>query len=101
MFFLFSLSRKVGALTLHARCINGTFSLHYRCVGVATLSPTARCADGALFLHGRCVGGVLRAKNRALRPFSKMDEVEVYPYHLGEVEFSSLTYGEDPLDPSY
>ena len=28
-----------------------------------------------------------------------MDEVEDHPYFLGEVEFGSLTYGEDPLDP--
>ena len=39
-------------------------------------------------------------KNEALRPFSKVDEVEDHPYLLGEVEFGSLTYGEDPLDPS-
>ena len=40
-------------------------------------------------LFGKCVSGVLREKNRALRPFSKVDEVEIYPYYLGEVEFSS------------
>ena len=28
-------------------------------------------------------------KNESSRPFSKVDEVEVYPYHLGEVEFGS------------
>ena len=28
-------------------------------------------------------------KNGASRPFLKVDEVEVYPYHLGEVEFGS------------
>ena len=41
----------------------------------------------------------MRAKNEALRLFSKVDEVEDLPYLLSEVEFSSLTYGEDPLDP--
>ena len=29
-----------------------------------------------------------------------MGEVELYPYHLGEVEFQFLAYREDPLDPS-
>ena len=47
------------------------------------------------------MGGVLREKNEASRLFSKVDEVEDYPYHLGEVALCFLTYyGEYPLDPS-
>ena len=83
---LFSLSRKVGTIILHARSAKGDFSLHYRCVSADALSPTARCIDGDFSLHGRCVGVVSREKNGALRPFLKVD---VYPYHLGEVAFSS------------
>ena len=39
-------------------------------------------------------------KREVLRPFYKVDEVDDHPYILGEVEFGSLTYGEDPLEPS-
>ena len=39
-------------------------------------------------------------KNEDLRPLSKVDEVVVYPYHLGEVAFQFLTYREDPFDSS-
>ena len=89
IFPLVSLSRMVGALVLHARCAKCTFSLHARCVSVGTLSPTARCINSAFSLFGKCVGGVLRVKNEDLRPFSKVDEVVVYPYHLSEVDFGS------------
>ena len=75
---LFTIFRKVDALSLHARCAD-----------VGTLSPTARCVDDSFSLFGKCAGGVLRAKNGASRLFSKVDEVEVYPYHLGEVAFGS------------
>ena len=64
--FLFSLSRKDFSLILHDRCVEGIFSL-----------------------PDKCVGGILREKNGAFRPFSKVDEVVVYPYHLGEVAFNS------------
>ena len=89
LFLPFSLFKRADAFPLHARCIDGALSLHARCVSPDALSPTARCIDGALSLHGRCTGGILREKNGALRPFSKLDEVEVYPYHLGEVAFGS------------
>ena len=58
-------------------------------LGVSALSPTTRSVDEAFSLPSMCVGGVLREKNIALRPFSKVDEVELYPYYLGEVEFGS------------
>ena len=48
-----------------------------------------RLGCNVLSLHGRCTGGILREKNEASRPFSKVDEVDVYPYHLGEMEFGS------------
>ena len=64
---------KVDALSLHARCANGIFSLHARCTSGDALSPTTRCTDGALYLHGRCGGVVLRKKDESLRPFSKVD----------------------------
>ena len=54
-----------------------------------TLSPTTKYAKG-----------ILREKREVSRPLSKVDEVEDHPYLLGEVAFNSLTYGEDPLDPS-
>ena len=40
-------------------------------------------------LFGKCACGVLRETNEESRPFSKVDEVDVYPYHLGEVALSS------------
>ena len=64
-------------------------SLHVRHVDASALSPIARSTNDAFSLHGRCVGAILREKNGASRPFSKVDEVDVYPYHLGEVEFGS------------
>ena len=79
--------RKVYALFLHSRCTVGTFFVHARRAAVTALIPTARCIDGALSLHGRCLGGVLREKNGPPRPFLKVDEVEDYPYHIGEVAF--------------
>ena len=72
-----------------SRCTDGALSLNSRCVGVGALSPTARCIGSALSLPGRCTSGVLRAKNEASRPFSKVDDVELYPYHLGVVAFKS------------
>ena len=75
-------------------------SLHAWCVNANALSPTTRSVDGAFSLFGKCVGGVLRAKNEDSRPFLKVDEVVVYPYYLGELEFWFLAYREDPLDPS-
>ena len=47
-----------------------------------------------------CSNDVLREKIEVLRPFSKVDEVEDHTYHLGEVAFGSLTYGEDTLEIS-
>ena len=88
-FFLFSLFSKASFFPLHDRCVNGALSLHSSCAFLDTLSPIVRCTDGALSLHGRCTGGVLREKNGASRPFPKVDEVEVYLYHLGEVAFDS------------
>ena len=69
---------------LHARSTEGTFSLHARGVNVGALSSTARRVDNAFSLPAKCIGGILREKNEDLRPFSKVDEVDVYPYHLGE-----------------
>ena len=43
--------------------------------------------------------GVSSEKDEASWPFSKIDEVEDFPYILGEVEFGSLTYGGDNLEP--
>ena len=80
---------KANALFLHARWVEGTFPFHGRCIDVSVLSPTSRCTDCAFSLHGRCIDVVSREKNGASRPFSKVDEVDVYPYHLGEVEFGS------------
>ena len=78
----------LGAFPLHARCAGGSLSPYARCIGA--LSPiVARRVVSTLFLHERCTGGVLRPKNEALRPFSKVDEVEVHTYHLGEVAFGS------------
>ena len=74
------------------------FSLHASGNGADALSPTARSIDGAFSLPAKSTSGVLRAKNIALIPFSKVDEVELYPYYLGEVAFHFLTYREDPLD---
>ena len=66
------------------------FILHARGIDADTLSLTARWADGAFSLFGKCIGGVLREKNEALRPFSKVDEVDLCPgYYLGDVEFGS------------
>ena len=89
MFLPFSFFRKAEALFLHASCVDGTFSHHARCANIGSLSPTARSTDDAFSLFGKCVDGVLRAKNEDSRPFLKADEVEFYPYHLGEVEFGS------------
>ena len=89
IFLLFSLSRKVDALVLHARSTEGAFSPHSRCGDAGTLSPTAKSANGSFSLFGKCAGVVLREKNEDSRSFSKVDEVVVYPYHLGEVAFSS------------
>ena len=100
IYLLFSLSRKVSALLLHARSVEGNFSIHARGVDVGALSPTARCTDDAFSLFGKCVDGVLREKNEISRHFSKMDEVVVYTYYLGEVAFQFLAYREDPYDPS-
>ena len=61
----------------------------FMCTSTNALSPTARCTYGAFSLFGKCVDGVLREKNEDLRPFSKVDELVVYPYYLGEVEFGS------------
>ena len=99
-FLLFFLSRKVKALilharntegdfSLHARCVDGTLSLNARCTDADALSPTTKCGDGALSLHEWCVSGVLKEKEGVSRSFLKVDEVDVYPYHLGEMEFSS------------
>ena len=88
-FLLLSLYRKVDALVLHARSTDGNFSLHVRCASADALSPTARSTDDAFSLPAKSAGGILREKNEDLRPFSKVDEVEDYPYHLGEVEFGS------------
>ena len=85
----FSLSRKVITLVLQDRWFEGSFSLHARCATVGALSPTSTCTDGAFSLHGRCTGVVSREKNGASKPFLKVDEVDVYPYHLGEMEFGS------------
>ena len=68
------------------------FSLHSTCAAVGALSLNARCADDAFFLFGKCVGTISRAKNEDSRPFSKVDEVELYPYYVGEVVFFFLTY---------
>ena len=89
IFLLFSLFRKVNALVLHDRCAEGIFSLHSRCVDGGALSPTARSADDTFSLPTKCADGILREKNEDSRPFSKVDEVVVYPYYLGEVEFGS------------
>ena len=43
----------------------------------------------AFSLFEKCIDGILREKNIASRPFSKVDEVDVYPYYLGEVAFGS------------
>ena len=56
-----------------------TLSLNDRCADDSALSLTSMCIDDALSLHGRCARGVLRKKNEASRPFSKVDEVEDYP----------------------
>ena len=64
------------------------------------LSPTARSPDDAFSLPAKSVSGVLREKNEYSRSFSKVDEVGLYPYYLGEVEFWFLTYWKDPLDSS-
>ena len=90
-------SKKAGALSPKARCV-GTLSLHARSA-IDVVSLHARCID-ALSLHERCASGVSREKNEASRLFSNVYEVEDHPYHLGEVAFGSLTYGEDPLNPS-
>ena len=82
----FSPSGKVGTLSPKERCI-GALSLHENCIG-GTLSPHVRCVD-ALYPTSNCVGGVLMEKSEALRPFSKVNEVEDRPYLLGEVEFGS------------
>ena len=43
-----------------------------------------------LFLFLESASVVFRGKkNGALRPFSKVDEVDLYPYNLGEVAFGS------------
>ena len=89
-FFLpFSLFWKVSGLFLHARCAKGAFPLHDRYSTANALSPTARSIDDDFSLPNKCTDGVLREKHGASRPFSKVDEVDVYPYHLGEVEFGS------------
>ena len=85
IFLLFSLFKKVGTLFLHARCMEVTFSLHATCIDANALFPTTRCADDAFSLHGKCASAISRGKNGALRPLLKVDEVDVYPYHLGEV----------------
>ena len=77
IFLFFYLFRKVSALVLHSRCVN-----------VGALSLTTRCTDDAFpFLEGALV--LFQGKNEALGPFLKVDEVELYPYYLGEVEFGS------------
>ena len=43
---------------------------------------------------------VFRVKKGSFELFSKVYEVEDYPYHLGEMKLGSLTYGEYPLDLS-
>ena len=58
IFLLFFLSRKVNGLFLHARSVEGNFSLHVRCAGTDALSPTTRSADDAFSLCGKCVGHV-------------------------------------------
>ena len=63
------------------------FSLHVRCINADALSPTAWSIDDAFSLPTKCTGAISRAKNVALRPFSKVDEVVVYPYYLVEVAF--------------
>ena len=95
---LFSLFRKVDAISLHSKSLDDALYPKERCVNA--LSLHARSVSGALSLPAKCVDGVLREKREFSRPFLKVDEVEDHPYHLGEVAFSSLTYGEDPLDPS-
>ena len=40
-------------------------------------------------LFDKCASGVLRAKNGPSRPFLKVDEVELYPYYLFDMEFGS------------
>ena len=66
----------------------------------SALSPTTRSVNGAFSLPSKSDNGVLTEKNEASRPFSKVDEVVVYPYYLGEVVFRFVAYREDPFDPS-
>ena len=94
---LFPSSRRDGALSPKKRCTDA-LSLHVRCSG-GTLSPHARCVS-ALSPTTKCTDGVLREKREVSRPFLKVDDLEDHPCHLGELAFSFLTYGEDPLDPS-
>ena len=89
LFFPFSIFRKVGTLVLHSRSVKGTFSLHARCADTGTVSPTTRSVDDAFSIFEKCADGVLREKNKDSRPFLKVDEVDLYPYYLGEVAFSS------------
>ena len=63
------------------------YPIHSRGTDANALSPTTRSVDDAFSLHAKCAGGVLREKNEDSRSFSKVDEVVVYPYYLGGVEF--------------
>ena len=94
---LFTLSRRVGTISPNERCI-GTLSLLAKCAN-GTLSPHERCVD-ALSPTTKCFRSLYRKKSKVSRPFLKVDEVEDHPYHLGEVAFSSITYGEDLLNSS-
>ena len=100
IFLLVSLFRKFGTLVLHARSTKGTFSIHSRCASTGALSPTIRSTNDAFSIFGKCTGAVSREKNEDSRPFSKVDEVDVYPYYLGQVAFRLLIHREDPFDPS-
>ena len=42
-----------------------------------------------LYLLHKVCRSCFEGKNMVLRPFLKVDEVEEYPYHLGEVAFGS------------
>ena len=64
------------------------------------LFQSAPTLSGTWFPTTKCAKGVLREKREVSRPFSKVDEVEDHPYHLGEVAFGSLWNGEDTLESS-
>ena len=94
--YLFSLSRKVGTLILQARSVDGSISLHVRCVGAEALSLTAKSTDDAFSLHAKSANGILRVKNEDSRSFSKVDEVVVYPYVAAATFFPKFWKILDP-----